>query len=117
MANSHNSKKTVIKQGMSDLDIIRYAEENNVTGISSALAEGVNVNTVEGKTGITALHAACANNHLESVQLLLKDSSIDLDIRDKFGRTAVDVALKVSDPQIMSELLSVQQSMLPDADM
>jgi len=95
-------------------DIIYAAEIGANERIEKALSLGEDVNVQEPATGITALHAAVANGHYETVQLLLNRVGIDLHIKDKFGRSPVGLAISIADDPIISLLTTHQITALPD---
>jgi|AntAceMinimDraft_5_1070358.scaffolds.fasta_scaffold04756_7 ankyrin repeat protein len=94
-------------------DIILAAEHGDVQTIEKALELGEDINIQETATGITALHAAVAGGHLHVIEFLVQHSDLSFDIKDKFGRSAVGLALCLPDDQIIETLRAAQ---LPDDD-
>ena len=89
-------------------DIIEAAERGDIKKIEAALSLGEDVNVQEGATGITPLHAAIAGNHVAAVRYLLMQPDIDLDVKDKFGRSPVGLALSLPHDGVIQELHSAQ---------
>ena len=57
------------------------------------------------KDGRTALHYAVSGRNIEIVQLLIKNG-INLDVRDAFGVSALDLSLSLHESEIANNLLS-----------
>ena len=89
-------------------DIILAAERGDVKTIETALSLGEDINIQEAATGITPLHAAIAGGHLPAVMYLIADENIDFDIQDKFGRSAIGLALLLPDSEIVEQLRLAQ---------
>ncbi|EDN11170.1 predicted protein [Histoplasma mississippiense (nom. inval.)] len=69
-----------------------YATSFALTSVfEHLLAQGSDVNAQGGRGGGTPLHAACWRVQVELIRLLLR-SGANLDVRDKNGETAVDLA-------------------------
>ena len=54
--------------------------------------DDINVNNAENAHGMTPLHLAAENGHLNIVKALLKQPGIDMTKKEKYGRTAIDLA-------------------------
>ena len=67
------------------------ATRGNTQQIKQLLAEGMEVDTPD-KEGMTALYRAAHNDQKETVSLLLEKGA-DVNIRDKWGNTPLDVTL------------------------
>ena len=87
-------------------NIIYAAEIGANERIKRALELGEDVNTQELGTGVTPLHAAIANGHLHSVEFLLDQPQIDLNILDKFGRSPVGLAISLADDAVIEVLFA-----------
>ena len=72
---------------MSTFNIVNAAGRNQIKFLEELLAEGADVN--EMQEGVSALHAACANQARESVEILLR-ANINVDLQDaEKGQTAL----------------------------
>ena len=89
-------------------DLISAAEGNKIAELEIAIEATSDINYQEQPTGITALHAACANGCIEAVERLLQVGSIDLDVVDSFGRTAIDIAMRLHYDEIINLLADHQ---------
>ena len=79
----------IIPSGANPL-IIACAEGYSAV-VSLLLCAGASVNKQSTCTGSTPLHCACLNNHVDiAIELLIAGASMD--IKDKQGRTPLDVA-------------------------
>ena len=108
--NFANVRRKRDNTGMEMPDIILAAERGDVETIEVALSLGEDINIQEAATGITPLHAAIAGAHFNAVRFLASHEDIDLDIKDKFGRSAVGLALLLNDDKVVEELRSVQMN-------
>lgn len=54
----------------------------------------------------TPIHLAMQKNTLPIVALLLKDGRVDVDLKDKFGRTALHLACVISSPETVSLIIN-----------
>jgi ankyrin repeat protein len=84
--------------------LITAAERGDKTEICKLLAKGADVNQKD-YDGRSAMHLACASNHLEVVQILIKKGAT-LDVFDRFGRTPLQDALDMHHTQIACILRS-----------
>ncbi|KAL0079365.1 ankyrin repeat-containing domain protein, partial [Phycomyces blakesleeanus] len=64
---------------------------------------------VAGATGSTALHIACINGCVRTVDLLLRNGAVS-DVKDKYGLTAVDHAITKQNTDILRLLQIKSQS-------
>lgn len=79
--------------GKREFDIIRGAENADLVEVRGAINEDVNaVNFQDPTTGLTAMHISAADHNQSVVKELLKHK-VDLDVRDAWGRTAIDLAI------------------------
>ena len=86
---SHRVAAPMSKKKENDL---RAASLNGELAIMSSLIHsGINLEAGAPKDGQTALMMACANGHIDAVDMLIK-SGAKLESRDKFGYTAMHVA-------------------------
>lgn len=63
---------------------------------------------VQGATGSTALHVACANGCIKIVDLLLRNNA-RVDVKDKYGSTPLDIAYAKNEMDIVKLLTSAQK--------
>lgn len=82
----------------------------DVEKVRALLASGaIDVNHVEPKTGLTALHIAAGRGAAAVVRLLIQTGRCDLTIKDGKGRTAGTVAVTVGrDPALGRYLFDLQ---------
>ena len=71
-----------------EVDLLRAAQLDNVSGVSAALARGANPNVRDG-SGETALIVAMRNEAYRVASLLMKQPRIDLEARAPNGNTAL----------------------------
>ena len=82
-----------VKTGDPHSDIIECALRNDFDGVDNALqANTENINTQDFITEITALMAASGSGLHAMVDHLLSKPGINLDLRDSFGKDALDHA-------------------------
>jgi hypothetical protein len=62
---------------------------------------------VQGATGSTALHVACANGCVKIVDLLIRNNA-RVDVKDKYGSTPLDVAQAKHETEIINLLKSAK---------
>ncbi len=85
--------KDDVKTGDPNSDIVECALRNDFDGVDKALQSNPgNINTQKMTTGITALMAASGSGLHGMVDHLLLKPGIDLDLRDGFGKDALDHA-------------------------
>ena len=87
------------------IDIFQAIRDNNIEKVKEYLDRGEDVN-VQNKYGWTPLYRASHDNHIEVVKLLLQRKDIDLTIKTKKVKTALDIAKEEGHQEII-ELLSV----------
>ena len=92
--NFFNSNKVSIKNNdRKDKKFLGYlllsaAKVNDLISIKETLSKGCNIN-FEDYDNRTALHIAVSENSLESIKLLIENGA-KTDIKDRWGKTAVD---------------------------
>lgn len=64
---------------------------------------------VQGATGSTALHVACANGCIKIVDLLLRNNA-RIDVKDKYGSTPLDVAQAKHETEIVKLLKAAREN-------
>lgn len=65
--------------------------------VSFLLQKGVDINAIDQRSGITALHAAVLENNLEAVELLLSNSANPAIKDRRRGKTPLEFALELKD--------------------
>ena len=99
---------------VSNVELIKYAEIGDLENLRSAIAAAADINWQEPDYGFTALHAAVARGHLDCVKLLLSQPLIDIDVQDRFGRTAADIANELPYTAIIDALIQHIEKHLED---
>jgi len=61
---------------------------------------------IQDRNGQTGLHYACARNNIENVKELLLDARVNTLIRDNWGNTALDIAIRGGHHEIAKMLHS-----------
>jgi hypothetical protein len=81
----------VSKQGHTFLHIIcMCCHDNNELQLLLPLMDSININAVDSK-GYTALMYACEKGHIRKISQLMKSMKLDVYIRNKDGKTALDL--------------------------
>ncbi|KAM4642781.1 acyl-CoA-binding domain-containing protein 6 [Discoglossus pictus] len=87
-----------------DKDVFDYCRENNIAGVSDALASGIfDVNQSDDE-GRCLIHWACDRGHLELVSLLLFHNA-DINMQDAEGQTPLHYASACEFSDIVDLLL------------
>ncbi|UZR96114.1 ankyrin repeat domain-containing protein [Chondrinema litorale] len=76
--------------------------------LENALTLGVDVNLVDTQTGRTALHEAAIYGYVKTAKLLIS-KGVDISIKDAWGNTAYDLAVKNKHYEIMKSIKEVEQ--------
>jgi uncharacterized protein len=84
-----------------DEQLLSAVSKGSSSKVKQLIKSGANINFIEDSTGETPLMIACDSNFLAIVYILVK-AGADLNIRDKFGRTAL---MKSSTLKIIEILL------------
>ena len=92
-----------------DLNLRKAANTNNITAMQTELKNGANVNSAGKDTGLTALHRAACNGHLEAVVCLI-DNGANLEIlstktEKSDPKTAYDLAVENDRQQVADFLM------------
>ncbi|KAI9004917.1 ankyrin repeat-containing domain protein [Phycomyces nitens] len=109
----HGADVNSVANGYSPLQLA-CTSDTNITSVQYLIDRGAEVNSqrwprkysldkskaVAGATGSTALHIACANGCVRTVDLLLRNGAIS-DVKDKYGTTAVDLAISKQNTDIL----------------
>lgn len=88
-----------------EVDLLRAAQLDNVSGVSAALARGANPNVRDG-SGETALIVAMRNEAYRVASLLMKQPRIDLEARAPNGNTALMMAAFRGNKPAVVEMLA-----------
>ena len=82
--------KSTTTQTQRTVNLIECAKSNDLSGVSEALKNGVNINSI-GAKGYTALHEAAFEGHLTVVQLLV-EKGCNTNVADQRGWTPFHLA-------------------------
>ncbi|KAI8357898.1 hypothetical protein EDC96DRAFT_514815 [Choanephora cucurbitarum] len=89
--------------------------DNNIAVTQYLIDRGADVNiqkwskkkhkthAIHNATGSTALHVACANGCIKTVDLLIRNHAL-IDIKDKYGSTPLDIAQAKNEVEIVKRL-------------
>ena len=75
---------------------------------------GADANAVDPATGATALHLACQGGHVDIVEHLVHEGGARLDVRDRGGRTPLDVAEQFRRKEATKNNAAKQVSVVPE---
>ncbi|RHY93811.1 hypothetical protein DYB35_002817 [Aphanomyces astaci] len=87
-------------------DLFRYAKGQQLSEIAHFLMDGCPVDLLEPQTGDTILFLACRAGHVALLELCLKWGAKN-DPHPTFGDTALQIAVKASQPECVRQLLSI----------
>ena len=91
-----------------NLNLIRHARAGEASLVNAQIAMGADVNVVDGD-GMTALHHAAARGARPCIRILVASKKCDFLMRDKWGRTASDLAIEWGRDFAVARLLSKHQ--------
>ncbi|OQR94427.1 hypothetical protein THRCLA_08171 [Thraustotheca clavata] len=95
-----NDHTTWLKQ------LFAAAKQNKLSEIANYLMEGCPVDLLEPETGDTILFLACRHGNVPLLELCLKWGAKN-DPHPTFGDTALQIAVKASQPECVRQLLSI----------
>ncbi|KAL8916890.1 MAG: hypothetical protein Q9208_008292 [Pyrenodesmia sp. 3 TL-2023] len=72
-------------------ELFKAARDGNMRRLKEALQTSLDVNALQGPTGLAPLHIAAVNGHVDVIQLLLKNGA-DVDLRSSYDKTALNNA-------------------------
>ncbi|CAK5065489.1 unnamed protein product [Aphanomyces euteiches] len=87
-------------------EFFRCAKAQQLSEIANYLLEGCPVDLLEPQTGDTILFLACRSGHVALLELCLKWGAKN-DPHPTFGDTALQIAVKASQPECVRQLLSI----------
>ncbi|RHY28502.1 hypothetical protein DYB32_006388 [Aphanomyces invadans] len=87
-------------------DLFRYAKAQQLSEIAHFLMDGCPVDLLEPQTGDTILFLACRSGYVALLELCLKWGAKN-DPHPTFGDTALQIAVKASQPECVRQLLSI----------
>jgi len=116
LGNDYKEEELRIKyESSKEVSLIRAAANNNVVELELLLNQGIDINFQDKTWGITALHAAVQNRHVEAVRFLLEHGA-SKDIVNNKGLTPVDINREFDNLGIYDllnpQLATVRQSQL-----
>lgn len=89
-----------------DFDIILGAERADLAEVRGAIQEYPEaVNLQDPDTGLTAMHISAADHNTSVFNELLKHANLDLDLRDHWGRTPIDIAIAAGHHDLAERLM------------
>lgn len=91
-----------------DLALIHHIKAGRASLVNAQIAMGADVNTTD-ENGMTALHHAAASGARPCIRVLVASRKCDFLIRDKWGRTASDLAIEWARDGAVARLLSKHQ--------
>ncbi|WP_316861074.1 ankyrin repeat domain-containing protein [uncultured Cohaesibacter sp.] len=96
-------------------DIIRGAKNNDIAEVQAALKKDwQDINKRDGAFDMTAMHFAAAKGNASMVSFLLEQKAVDVTLKDKWDRDALDVAIVTGNQEIIDELFRFRQGLEPD---
>ena len=99
-------------ENVAEAQTVQAILEGNVDRLKSLLAEkSVNVHFVDSHKN-SFLHYAVLVGNTEIITILI-DRGVDISVKDKFGKTALETAKSLGNPRVISTLESVQHFSLP----
>ena len=81
------------------------AQRNDVNRLMHAFLENQDLNRA-GYDGTTLLHVAAGHNSFDAVQFLVEKATVNVDQRDRRGRSALDHAIKAENNDLVQYLMS-----------
>ena len=87
------------------MGLVYLCDRGDLEGVRAALGRGEGVNSVDWR-GRTGLMAAVNNKHNSLVQFLLQQPGIDMNCRDRGGRTALHYSVYGDNPEGLRLLLA-----------
>jgi ankyrin repeat protein len=94
--------------GQSALSYVVLTSPANGDAIDALLARGADANVQDGLLGTTPLMHAVQGFAVEAVRRLLVDGKADVNVRDRFGATALHYAAVARNRTILEQLLTVE---------
>lgn len=89
-----------------DFDIILGAENADLSEVRGAIEQDPSsVNEQDPDTGLTAMHIAAADSNTSIFNELMKQPNLDLEIRDHWGRSAIDLSIATGHEALTERLL------------
>ena len=83
---------------------LNLCRQNKVGQVERLWIHGFGVNWQDEETGDTPLHMAVSNQSVNLVRSILDQYGVDLSIRNKEGKTALDVARDLADDDMIHKL-------------
>lgn len=95
--------------GLNIVTLLFNAAAGNIVALRRFLASGLNM-SLSDYDGRTALHLAAAEGHEECVTFLVKQCNVDIQARDRWGKTPLDEAIMFGHGKIVQILEECCQS-------
>ena len=99
LINFLRSKGAIQISGITGSKLCEFASEGNLENLKKMFENGEDVNIGDYDCR-TALHLAACENHLEIIKFLIEDCMCDINIRDRWGNTALDEAKRYNNKEI-----------------
>lgn len=88
-----------------EFNIIIGAENADLAEVRGAIQENQSsVNEQDPDTGLTAMHIAAADSNASIFNELMNQPNLDLEVRDYWGRTAIDLAISAGHEELTERL-------------
>ena len=88
-------------------DIIRGAKNNDLSEVKAALELNQHdITKQDGIYGLSALHYAAAKGNIHMVDYLLTQEGVNIDLKDRWGRDVLDVAILSGPQQVIQSLFA-----------
>ncbi|PCJ82178.1 MAG: hypothetical protein COA52_20260 [Hyphomicrobiales bacterium] len=98
-----------------DPDIIRGAKNNDISEVRAALKIDWKVITKRDLTfKMSALHYAAARGNSSMVSFLLEQKGADINLKDRWGRDPLDVAILSGNQDIIDDMFKFRHGEEPD---
>lgn len=100
-----SSANEAYAQQQSKRSLNQAVVDGDIDQVKSEISAGADVNTKDGRTGLTLLQIAINKKHTEIIQLLL-DKGADVNIKDKQGRGPIHLAVVTGQKDIVEKLIA-----------
>jgi ankyrin repeat protein len=88
-------------------DIIRGAKNNDLSEVKAALElNSHDITKQDGIYGLSALHYAAAKGNAYMVDYLLQQDGVNIDLKDRWERDVLDVAILSGNQKIIQSLFT-----------
>lgn len=109
-------KGFLYNNSMKSNELFVAVENGDISEAQRLLDEGADINAQDPETNYTPLHVAIIFADSEMVQLLSSHRSIDFDLKDRFGRSPITLALSSPYDDIIDILQAAQVKLIVEND-